>query len=62
MPRLYQQQTPHQLRHTVAQLSGRIEAAERRKDFRTAHRLLANRSRARRLLAAMQRTRRSFRQ
>ena len=58
MPRHYQHQTFEQLRHTIEQLSGRIEAAERHKDFRSANRLIANRSRARRLLSAMQRMRR----
>ena len=61
MPRAYQNQTFQQLRHTIEQLSGRIQAAERDKDFRSAHRLLANRSRARRLLSAMQRMRRQAR-
>jgi len=58
MPRHYQHQTFEQLSHTIEQLSGRIEAAERHKDFRSAHRLIANRSQARRLLPAMQRMRR----
>ena len=61
MPRLYQHQTFDELRHSIEQLSGRIEAAERHKDFRSAHRLIANRNRARRLLSAMQRMRRQVR-
>ena len=59
--RLYQHQTFEQLRHIIEQLSGRIEAAERHKDFRSAQRLIANRNRARRLLSAMQRMRREVR-
>ena len=61
MPRHYQHQTFEQLRHSIEQLSGRIEAAERHKDFRSAHRLIASRSRVRRLLSAIQRMRRQVR-
>jgi len=54
MPRLYQQQAPEQLRHTIERLTARIVAAERDRDFRSANRLISNRARARRLVSDLE--------